>query len=184
MTFSFTGGPELEAKLLGVGSVLGTKACKKAMREVLKPILQDIISSAPINNIVLDNVHLKDAFKIKVTARNNAMRKSGSDTFLRGYIYTKGAANAYATMVEFGRNGYRAERNSLFSRPTSPYTVDIAPVQANPFMRTAFYKHAPYAAQKFIDITEQEIQKIWNSKTKIANSYINKMQRKSARLKP
>lgn len=184
VSFTFTGGPEIEAKLLQIGSVLATKAVRNAMRTVLKPILQDIIQSAPINNVIADGVHLKDAFKIKITARNNAMRKAGSDTFLRGYIYTKGEANAYATMVEFGRNGYTVQRNQLFGRNTKPYNVDIAPVQANPFMRTAFYRHAPHAAQKLIDEIDKEIQKIWNSRTKIANSYINKMAKRSAKLKP
>jgi len=184
VNFSITGGPEIEAGLLAMGTVLGTKATAKAMRQVLKPILQDIIQSAPINNVVIDGVHLKDAFKIKVTRRNNAMRKSGSDTFIRGYIYTKGPANGYATMVEFGRNGYTAQRNHLFGQHTSPFTVDIAPVQANPFMRTAFYRHAPQAAQQFIDLTQLELQRLWNTRTKTANSYINKMARRSAKLKP
>lgn len=184
MSISITGGPEIIDGCLKMGTVLATKAMRKAMREVLKPILQDIIQSAPINNVVQDGVHLKDAFKIKIVARNNAMRKSNSDTFLRGYIYTKGNANAYATMVEFGRNGYTVERNSLFSKPTRPYNVDIAPVQANPFMRTAFYRHAPHAAQQFIDATQAELQRLWNSRTKTANSYINKMTKRSAKLKP
>ncbi|HEH9442040.1 TPA: hypothetical protein SIA39_004113 [Aeromonas sobria] len=184
MTFSVTGGPEIESGMLAMGTVLSTKAATKAMRSVLKPILQDIIQSAPINNIVVDGVHLSDSFKIKIARRNNAMRKSGSDTFIRGYIYTKGPANAYATMVEFGRNGYTAQRTSLFGRSTRDYTVDIAPVQANPFMRTAFYRHAPHAAQQFIDETQAELQRLWNSRTKTANSYINKMAKRSAKLKP
>ncbi|WP_429098112.1 HK97 gp10 family phage protein [Aeromonas veronii] len=182
MTFSITGGQEVIDGCLKMGTVLSTKAMRKAMRQVLQPILQDIIQSAPINNVVLDGVHLKDAFKIKIVARNNSMRKS--DTFLRGYIYTKGEVNAYATMVEFGRNGYTAERNSLFGKRTRPYNVDIAPVQANPFMRTAFYRHAPHAAQQFIDATQAELERLWNSRTKTANSYINKMAKRSAKLKP
>lgn len=184
VTFAITGGPQIEAGMLAMGTVLSTKATAKAMRQVLKPILQDIIQSAPINNVVVDGVHLSDSFKIKVTKRNNAMRKSGSDTFIRGYIYTKGPANAYATMVEFGRNGYTAERNQLFGNATRPFKVDIAPVQANPFMRTAFYRHAPQAAQQFIDLTHVELQRLWNSRTKTANSYINKMANRSAKLKP
>lgn len=181
MTFSITGGQEIIDGCLKMGTVLSTKAMRKAMREVLKPILQDIITSTPINNVVQDGVHLKDAFKIKIVARNNAMRKSKSDTFLRGYIYTKGEVNAYATMVEFGRNGYTASRTHLFGNATRPYKVDIAPVQANPFIRTAFYRHAQHAAQQFIDATQAELERLWNSRTKTANSYINKMAKRSAK---
>ncbi|WP_161785976.1 hypothetical protein, partial [Aeromonas lacus] len=166
---------ELEAALLELGTVLGTKACRTGIKQAMKPVLDEIVNSAPINNVVQDGIHIKDCFKMKVSKASKKMLKNGSSTFLSCSVYTKGPANDYACAVEFGRNPYTATRDYLFHKKTNPYQVHIAEVQPNPFMRTALYKHAHSAAQAFIDITMAEIAKIAQNRNKIAQQKINAM---------
>ncbi|MGY3860228.1 hypothetical protein ACW5WN_01285 [Aeromonas lacus] len=180
-SFQLQGGPELEAALLELGTVLGTKACRTGIKQAMKPVLDEIVNSAPINNVVQDGIHIKDCFKMKVSKASKKMLKNGSSTFLSCSVYTKGPANDYACAVEFGRNPYTATRDYLFHKKTNPYQVHIAEVQPNPFMRTALYKHAHSAAQAFIDITMAEIAKIAQNRNKIAQQKINAMYRRAQR---
>ncbi|WP_421292957.1 hypothetical protein [Aeromonas veronii] len=180
-TFQLTGGPELEGALLDLGSVLGQKACRVGIKKAMQPVFDEIVSSAPINNIVQDGVHIRDCIKMKVSKPTKKMQRNGSDTFLSCTVYTKGPANEYACAVEFGRAAYTATRDYLFHQRTRPYQVHIAEVLPTPFMRTALYKHAHSASQAFIDITMAEIGRIAKNRNKIAQQKINAMYRRSQR---
>lgn len=183
-TFQTAGGPELNQALKDIGSFLGAKAVRAGMKTACTPIFNEILNSAPVNTNVIDGIHLRDHIKMKLSKRTKKMQKNGSDVFMACSIYTTGPANAYACAVEFGRNAYSVQRDYLFHLKTSPYTVNIAAVQPNPFMRTALYKHAQTAAQTLIDVSMNEIQKISQNRNKIAQQKINAMQRRSQRLAP
>ncbi|MGE6114156.1 hypothetical protein ACLHZ0_20545 [Aeromonas salmonicida] len=183
-TFQTAGGPELDAALKDIGSFLGAKAVRTGMKAACKPILDEILNSAPVNTNVIDGVHLREHIKMKLSKRTKKMMLNGSDVFMACSIYTTGPANAYACAVEFGRDAYSAQRDYLFHIKTTPYTVNIAAVQPNPFMRTALYKHAQTAAQTLIDVSMNEIQKISQNRNKIAKQKINTMLRRSQRLAP
>ncbi|ASX13079.1 hypothetical protein CK627_20955 [Aeromonas dhakensis] len=159
-TYQTTGGPELSQALTDLGTVLGTKAARAGIKKAMKIVQDEVISSAPVNTVVINGVHLKDNIKIKVSKRTKKMQKKGVDTFLTCSVYTTKAVGAYACAVEFGRNEYSTMRNHFYGTPVSPYEVHVGAVQPNPFMRTALYNNAPQVAQTFIDETFNEIQKM------------------------
>jgi len=185
-TFSFDiqGGKECEEALLEIGSVLGTKAARTALKKAMQPMFQEVVNSAPINTGAISGIHLRDCIKLKISGRTNKHRKQGSDTFLSASIYTTGPANDYACAVEFGRNAYVVERDTLFGRKTRRYKIHIGAVAPNPFMRTALYKHAQSTSQAVIDGIMDEIGRISANRNKIAQQKINAMYRRSAKLAP
>lgn len=76
--------------MLEIGSVLGTKAARTALKKAMQPMFQEVVNSAPINTGVLNGIHLRDCIKLKISGRTNKHRKQGSDTFLSASIYTTG----------------------------------------------------------------------------------------------
>ncbi len=190
--FDIQGGKEAEEALLEIGSVLGTKAAKAALKKAMLPMLQEVIDTAPINTNVISGsltgpnaaLHLRDNIKLKISGRTNKHRKSGSDTFLVGTIYTTPQVSDYACAVEFGRAAYVAERTQLFGKSTRRYKIHIGAVPPNPFMRNALYKMYQSVTQNVITGIMDEIGKISANRNKIAQQKINAMYRRSAKLAP
>lgn len=170
---------DLNDMLADLGTVLGKKATRKAARAAMKPVLEEVIKTAPVDNLP-DDVHLKDSFKLSVSGRTKKLAKKGSDTFLTASVKTSGKeVNKYAALVEFGRQDYSTVRRNAYGKPTKAYEVNVGGFESNPFMRSALAKHADQVVETFVQGLNDEIIRIQNNRDRIASSAIRCKERKA-----
>lgn len=181
ITFSMEGFNDLNDMLCDLGTVLGKKATRKAARNAMKPVLQEVIDTAPVDSLP-DGIHLNESFKLSVSGRTKKLAKKGSDTFLVASVKTTGKeVNKYAALVEFGRQDYSVIKRSAYGKPTNPFEMNVGGFDPNPFMRTALSKHANQVVETFFQGLNDEIVRIQNNRDRIARSTIRCRERRAAR---
>lgn len=181
-THQISGFEELDDMLTQTGTVLGSKAARKAIRKAMNIVIEEVRNTCPLNTIVQDGVHLKDGFKLKVSGRTAKLRKKGSDVFLAASVVTQGPIEQYAALVEFGRSAFDMTQTKLFGRDVSPFDVRIGEVQPTPFMRTALYSRADEVTDVFLAALKEELEFIAQNRNKIARRKMNSMMARARRL--
>ncbi len=177
--FNVQGLQALDEMLEDVGTVLGMKAMRKAMKKALEPVHAEVQKRVP-RDLKDDGIHIGDSFKISVRKGNK--RESSA---LVGMVKTVGAeVNYYAALVEFGRHEYVTERTQLFGKPTKLYKIKIGESKPQPFMRESLRDTAEGAVEIFKTELTTELSSIVANKSKIAKQKINQMYRASKRAAP
>lgn len=176
--WSVSGLNVLDDLLLDLGTNLGQKAAKPAAREAMKPVLDEVIATAP-RDPTDDGLHLQENIKLRVGGRKKSDTKAGNNTFVRAEVYTKGAVNKYAAQVEFGRPEFVTERTMLFGKPTRLYKITVGEMKPRRFMSEALRNNATQVVDIFVDRLTLNIQKMIANKPKIARKTINSKYKQS-----
>ncbi|USD68134.1 HK97-gp10 family putative phage morphogenesis protein [Vibrio sp. SCSIO 43136] len=129
-----TGLKELEAKLVLIGDKAGVTALRRAGREAMKPVLEEMKANAGYDETNTSEPHLRDDIKISTRKQDKKARKINAITIRVGPSKSQ---SHKALWQEYGTS----------KQPPKP------------FMRPAIYGHKDEAIQVFKKRLSEEIEK-------------------------